>query len=119
MVAKVFMSRRAVIVLASLWAFLVVPNLCTIGWLTHACNQHASDSCGHESDCHDDPCAKFTSAGAMSSRATSLDSPHLPVGVILLDTIADDALPTPHPIPQPHPPRTIAPAPGNRLPLLI
>lgn len=119
MLVKVFMSRRAVIILASLWTFLVVPNLCTTGMLTHACGKHASDGCGHESDCNDDPCAKFTPAGLMSFRATWLDSAHQPVAVILPNALADGNLPAPHLIPQPHPPRGTAPAPGNHLPLLI
>lgn len=113
------MNRRAAIILATLWAFLVVPNLCTIGLLTHACGKHASDGCGHESDCHDDPCAKFAPSGATPLRATWLDSLHLPVAVVLLDARPDGDLPTPHLAPQPNPPRTIAPEPGNRLPLLI
>lgn len=113
------MDRRAAIIVASLWAFLVVPHLCTTGVLSHACAKHTSDDCSHESDCNDDPCAKFVSAGATPFRTTWLDSLHHAVAVTLPDALADGALPTPHLIPHPHPPRGKSLSPGNRLPLLI
>lgn len=113
------MRRRAVIMVASLWAFLAVPNLCLFGLLSHACGNHASDGCGHESDCHDDPCAKFTSGNATPLRGMSLDSLQPPLAVTLIDALADDVLPTQHVSPQPHPPRVSTPAPGSCLPLLI
>lgn len=113
------MNRRDAIILASLWAFLAVPNLCTMGVLTHACEQHASDDCGHESDCNHDPCARFTAAATPSFRVSWLDSLQHPAPAILCDALVTVALPTPHLISEPKPPRKGSPAPGNGLPLLI
>lgn len=53
------MYSRAVLIFAAFWSFVAMPVLCEGGLLLHACSQHDSDGCGHESDCHDDPCAKF------------------------------------------------------------
>lgn len=119
MVTKVFMNGHALIILATLWTFLVVPNLCTIGMLPHACEKHASEGCGHESDCGADPCAKFASSGTTSLRGAPLDSAQPPLVASVLDTVAYGAHSSPDLTPQPHPPRASAPAPGNCLPLLI
>lgn len=113
------MLNRAVISFAVLWAFLALPSLCGAGLLPHACQQHASNDCGHERGCNDDPCAKFTSAGVPSaSRADSLDTCQ-PVAMPVFDALsACDPL-APHRVPTLQPPRAFVPAPGDRLPLLI
>lgn len=113
------MKRRAVVIFISLWAFQVVPNLCTIGLLAHACDKHASNDCGHENDCSADPCAKFVSAATLSLRMTGLDSVHQPVAAILPDMLSDGSLPSAHLVPPSYPPRGALPVAGDRLPLLI
>lgn len=50
---------RGIVIFAAFWSFVAMPALCEGGLLLHACSQHDSQGCGHESDCHDDPCAKF------------------------------------------------------------
>ncbi len=50
---------RAILIFAAFWSFVAMPVLCEGGLLLHACSQHDSEGCGHESDCQDDPCAKF------------------------------------------------------------
>lgn len=119
MLGRVFMNRRALIMLASLWTLLVAPNLCTIGMLTHACEEHDSDGCGHETDCSDDPCAKSASPGFLALRATWQDAAHQPLDAVRPDALAPRALPAARLKPQPHPPRGTSPAPGEGLPLLI
>jgi len=54
--------RCSISLLVGVWASVAMPCLCTAGWFTHPCESHETDGCGHESDCPDDPCAKFTSA---------------------------------------------------------
>lgn len=53
------MYTRAILIFPAFWTFVAMPALCEGGLLLHVCSQHDSDGCGHESDCHDDPCAKF------------------------------------------------------------
>ncbi|TWT45851.1 hypothetical protein RAS1_22860 [Phycisphaerae bacterium RAS1] len=114
------MLNRAVISFAVLWAFLAVPSLCGAGLLAHACQQHAANDCGHESDCSDDPCAKFVSAATLSLRITGLDVAHPPAAVILPDILSGGCLPSAHLVPASHPPRGAPPAVvADRLPLLI
>jgi len=56
------MLGRTVLILTAVWSLVAMPTLCETSLLSHACTQHDSDSCGHESDCGDDPCAQFASA---------------------------------------------------------
>lgn len=112
------MDRATVILLAGVWAFLAAPNLCALGMLMHACEQHASER-GHENDCAEDPCGKLVSAGVVSLRATSLDSARQPPFISLFDTVFDCTLPTGHLVSEPDPPRRLACSPGSCLPLLI
>lgn len=50
-----------IVLFAAFWSFVAMPALCEGGLLLHACSQHDSTDCGHESGCHDDPCGKFIS----------------------------------------------------------
>lgn len=71
------MYIRAFLILTAFWAFVAMPALCEGGLLLHLCSQHDSSDCGHESDCHDDPCAKFIAdRGRSGPRADSIDLMH-------------------------------------------
>lgn len=48
-------SRFAILLVG--WSFVGLPVLCEAGELAHACECAPDAQCGHEDDCHDDPCA--------------------------------------------------------------
>ena len=113
------MLDRTALILAASWAFLVGPTLCRAGLLTHACEPHASDGCGHESDCEHDPCVKHMSVGVSTVRADWLDSLNQPLAVTVLDALASDPMLTRALIGNAEPPHQGLPAPGDCLPLRI
>lgn len=114
------MLNRAIISFAVIWAFLALPGLCGAGLLPHVCEQHASNDCGHEGGCQDDPCGKFTTAGVPSaSRADWLDSSIDSIAAPAFDVFCDCDRAIQRVVPALQAPRTTLPAPGDRLPLLI
>lgn len=49
------MSRLILIVILA-WTLLLLPALCTGGWLLHPCDCGSTIGCEHEADCDSDPC---------------------------------------------------------------
>lgn len=47
---------RSSLILVLAWTLLLLPALCTGGWLLHPCDCGSTISCQHESDCGSDPC---------------------------------------------------------------
>ena len=112
------MDRRTIVIFASLWTFFGVPHLCMTGMISHPCDQHGSQDCEHESDCSDDPCAKFTATNPKLLRPASVDRVDQPL-LAVYEPVIDLAVASPHLVPPLHPPRPISPATGDRLPLLV
>lgn len=114
------MMNRTMISFAVLWAFHALPSLCGAGLLPHFCEQHASDQCGHEHGCKDDPCAKFIASDVSSPlRADWLDSSNDSIAAPAVDVFSDADRVIQRIVPAIEPPHAILPAPGDRLPLLI
>lgn len=38
------------------WTLLLLPALCSGGWLLHPCDCDSTTGCEHEADCASDPC---------------------------------------------------------------
>ncbi len=52
------MLKRALVLIATGWALLLVPPLCLAGGLAHQCLTCAPGAqCQHEPSCNDDPCS--------------------------------------------------------------
>lgn len=49
------MARLTVILMLA-WTLLLLPALCTGGWLLHPCDCGSTIGCEHEEDCPSDPC---------------------------------------------------------------
>lgn len=46
--------------LVAVWALLVMPALCTAGFIEHPCDCGNTTGCTHEADCGGDPCSIVT-----------------------------------------------------------
>lgn len=47
---------RIILILTVAWTLLLLPALCTAGWLLHPCDCGSAIGCEHETDCDSDPC---------------------------------------------------------------
>ena len=47
---------RFTLILTLAWTLLLLPALCTGGWLLHPCDCGSAIGCEHETDCDSDPC---------------------------------------------------------------
>lgn len=47
---------RLTLILILAWTLLLLPALCTGGWLLHPCDCGSTIGCEHEADCASDPC---------------------------------------------------------------
>ena len=47
---------RVTLILILAWTLLLLPALCTGGWLLHPCDCGSNIGCEHEDDCSSDPC---------------------------------------------------------------
>jgi len=114
------MLVRTIILAAAIWSFGVTPALCEGGMLTHKCGQHDSEGCGHEGDCHDDPCAQITS-GTMrvGVRASWIGSVPQQLAVVPVALQTSHFVPSAVSVLSPRATPQEQLAPGPRLPLLI
>lgn len=117
---------RRLLVLTLAGVVLLLPALCTGGWLLHPCDCGTGASCEHEIDCEDDPCETGvlrTESAVSQVEATMAQQPVANPAADLVDEALRAAR---GPITSPHPaPATAAwrndgrPYPPSDLPLLI
>lgn len=114
--------RRLTVTLIMAWTLLLLPALCTGGWLLHPCDCGSSLGCEHESECASDPCE--IGVARSDSWAQDYDDAH--VQATNPSALLDDTLDRPERGPIGHQPRTTPlifrkalPFPPADLPLLI
>lgn len=83
---KEAMTRNSVVLVLA-WTLLLLPVLCTGGWLLHPCDCGSTIGCEHESSCNSDPCeidvarpdldSEFDAAAGSFNVYTSAASIHL------------------------------------------
>ena len=75
------MARNSVILILA-WTVLLLPGLCSGGWLLHPCECGSTIACDHESDCASDPCeigiARTDSDSELNSEGASFTA-YVPV----------------------------------------
>jgi hypothetical protein len=113
---------RITLILILAWTLLLLPALCTGGWLLHPCDCGSTIGCEHEADCSSDPCEIGMARPDSSSQSHGESDAQMASTPAVLDELSNS--PDPgyrgrRPNTSPLTPQKALPFPPTDLPLLI